>query len=173
MSKWTDNSSIISYFFDLKTEDNYYMFTEIGVDLKVVDPKHGRKTSPNLHEYLFEYKYRMSKNYYLSKRQTNCTFRNFQITLPEMWEAGCFFRINFTYLRFEFLNADTSECIAELDKYMFFYSVPTVAVMDISPTPSFRQLKIGYSLMQFDLFTKYFHLLNLFLIGLKNKEYGG
>ncbi|KII64910.1 hypothetical protein RF11_09323 [Thelohanellus kitauei] len=37
LSKWVDNISTLSLYFDLETEEKHHVFSNIGVDLKIFD----------------------------------------------------------------------------------------------------------------------------------------
>ncbi|KII68954.1 hypothetical protein RF11_01516 [Thelohanellus kitauei] len=117
-SDWTDNATIISLYFDLETYEKYYIFTEIMVDIQIVDPRFVLTRSKFDGSYKYDYNYKISNHYSIGKRQTNCTFNNILMTAPEMIEVECSILLNFTYLRFEFLRAETSECVMEVKTHL-------------------------------------------------------
>ncbi|KII68956.1 hypothetical protein RF11_01520 [Thelohanellus kitauei] len=113
MSKWIDDASINTFYFTLETHDIYYVFKDISVDVQIILPKFVliKSTFDELDKY--QYRYKISEDYYIGKRQTNCTFNNVVITTLEETEFECSLLLNFTYIRFEILNAEKSECIME------------------------------------------------------------
>ncbi|KII66655.1 hypothetical protein RF11_01921 [Thelohanellus kitauei] len=113
-SEWTDQFTIMTFYFDIDIEETYYIITDIGVDVKIRDSKYALIDINRKVEIKHHNKFRISKTYYLSKRQTNCTFYNILISLPEINDPECVFQLNFTTLRLEFLKAETLECIEEL-----------------------------------------------------------
>ncbi|KII68953.1 hypothetical protein RF11_01515 [Thelohanellus kitauei] len=110
-SNWVTKYITLSLFFDLETHEKYYAFKNLGVDMKILDPPAVRLPGIPRITGKVDYNYRNREEYYISKRQTNCSYYNIQITLPEKNEIECSFLLNFTSLSFEFLEAETSECI--------------------------------------------------------------
>ncbi|KII68959.1 hypothetical protein RF11_01523 [Thelohanellus kitauei] len=103
-SKWVEDNSIIYFYFNLETSETYYGFTDIGVDIQITNDKLLLLRSKLGEPEKYHYSYKTPNNFYIGKRQTNCTFTNIQITLPEVYEFKCSLLMNFTYLRFEFLE---------------------------------------------------------------------
>ncbi|KII68960.1 hypothetical protein RF11_01524 [Thelohanellus kitauei] len=113
-SKWVEDVSIMKFYFQVEIHQGYYRFTDITVDIQVTDDKYLpiRANSDDLKKY--RYRYKSPKEYFIGKRQTNCTYKNIQITLSEINAVQCVLLMNFTYLRFEFLNVEQSECVMEI-----------------------------------------------------------
>ncbi|KII64149.1 hypothetical protein RF11_09343 [Thelohanellus kitauei] len=94
LTKWVSTAAIISIFFDLEAHERYYAFSNIGVDLTIVNDEYRLYTVDSGYER--EFKYRLTQTYQISNRQTNCTFYNIKITIPEIKKIKCTFELNFT-----------------------------------------------------------------------------
>ncbi|KII68957.1 hypothetical protein RF11_01521 [Thelohanellus kitauei] len=113
LSKWVDDASINYFYFTLETYERYYLFKDISVDVQIVHPQFVLIKSRFDGQDKYQYRYRISQEFSIGKRQTNCTFNNIVIKAVEEKEIECSLFLNLTYIRFEFLKADKSECIME------------------------------------------------------------
>ncbi|KII62344.1 hypothetical protein RF11_11672 [Thelohanellus kitauei] len=117
-SKYVNRLWKINVFFDIEEQEKHYAFTQIGVDMIIFDQMTiGLPGIPKFAEKV-DFKYRIHDQYSITKKQTNCTFYNIQIKLPEVDIALCSFYLNFTSIRLQFLKAEKSECVTEVYNYL-------------------------------------------------------
>ncbi|KII69999.1 hypothetical protein RF11_02308 [Thelohanellus kitauei] len=112
--RWEHDGKNISFSFDLKHRENKYEFTKIMCQVSNRDNQ-----DPQSNERIFfmskaEFLMKHNVTYSFEDRLTNCYYIESDQTVFNFGHAECSARLDFSRLRFEFLNLKVSECAVKV-----------------------------------------------------------